>query len=95
MDAGEKRCMQTPPPTDSFMVDLEERPWAAYASCRRADSELFFPVDDEDAEAAIKICRGCAVREECLGWALDSRIRYGVWGGTTERDRRRLQRRTA
>ncbi|HLA66551.1 MAG TPA: WhiB family transcriptional regulator [Acidimicrobiia bacterium] len=87
--------MQTPPPTDSFMVDLEERPWAAYASCRRADPELFFPVDDEDAEAAIKICRGCAVREECLGWALDSRIRYGVWGGTTERDRRRLQRRTA
>ena len=57
--------------------------------------ELFFPADDDDAEPAIKICQGCAVREECLLWALDSRIRYGIWGATTERDRRRLQRRTA
>jgi WhiB family transcriptional regulator, redox-sensing transcriptional regulator len=87
--------MYTPPPTDSFLVDLDERPWAAYASCRNADPDLFFPAEGEDAEAALKICRGCPVRPECLEWALDTRVRYGVWGGTTERDRRRLHRRSA
>jgi WhiB family redox-sensing transcriptional regulator len=87
--------MYAPPPTDSFLVDLDERPWAAYAACRQADPDLFFPGDDGDADTAIRICRGCPVRTACLEWALDARIRYGVWGGTTERDRRRLQRRTA
>lgn len=87
--------MYTTPPTDSFLVDLDERPWAAYAACRQADPDLFFPAEGDDAAVALRICRGCPVRAECLEWALDSRVRYGVWGGTTERDRRRLQRRTA
>ena len=88
-------CMYTASATDSFLVDPDERPWAAYASCRQADPDLFFPADGVDAESAIKICRGCPVQSACLEWALDARIRYGVWGGTTERDRRRLHRRTA
>ena len=87
--------MYTTPPTDTFLVDLDERPWAAYAACRQADPDLFFPAEGDEAATALKICRGCPVRSECLEWALDSRVRYGVWGGTTERDRRRLQRRTA
>ena len=76
------------------LTDLleDERPWAAYAACREADPDWFFPGPDGDAEMAIRVCRTCAVRDECLEWALDTRIRYGVWGGLTERERRRLYR---
>lgn len=85
----------TPTPTELLLVDLEERPWAAYASCRDADPEMFFPREPGDATAAIRVCNGCPVRDECLDWALEMRISYGVWGGTTERERRRMLRRSA
>lgn len=78
-----------------MLLDLEERPWAAYAACRTADPDLFFPDSDEAADAAVRICRGCPVMSECRDWALDTRVRYGVWGGLTERDRRRVLRRSA
>ena len=87
--------MRTPPPTEGLMADIEERPWAAYGACRGADPNLFFPTEEDDAAAALRICGGCPVQAECLEWALESRVRYGVWGGTTERDRRRLSRRSA
>lgn len=76
-------------------LNLEERPWAAYAACREADPELFFSGDEEATAAAIRICRGCPVSDECLDWALEMRVRYGVWGGATERERRRMVRRSA
>ena len=41
------------------------------------------------------ICRGCPVSAECLEWALETRVRYGIWGGTTERERRRMLRKSA
>lgn len=82
-------------PTDQMLVDLDERPWAAYAACREADPEIFFPASDDGADAALRICRGCPVVDECRDWSLDMRIRYGVWGGLTERDRRRMLRRSA
>jgi WhiB family redox-sensing transcriptional regulator len=78
-----------------MILEVDERPWAAYASCRSADPDLFFPTGDEDGSEALKICSGCPVREDCLEWALDTRIRYGIWGGATERERRRLLRRSA
>jgi WhiB family redox-sensing transcriptional regulator len=83
------------PPTDLLVLDLEERPWAAYASCRSADPNLFFSPREEDVTSAITICHGCPVSRECLAWALESRVRYGIWGGMTERDRRRMLRRSA
>jgi WhiB family transcriptional regulator, redox-sensing transcriptional regulator len=81
-------------PTQLFQVDLDDRPWAAYASCRDADPELFFAATEGGAAQAIRICRGCPVQGECLAWALDTRVRYGIWGGLTERQRRRVARRT-
>lgn len=84
-----------PTPTDLLLIDLDERPWAAYAACRRADPDVFFPSPDAGFEEAIRICRGCPVLGECRDWALDTKVRYGVWGGLTERDRRRLLRRSA
>lgn len=74
----------------------DERPWAAYASCRDADSSLFFAgADGGDTELAQRICSGCPVCAECLAWALEADVPYGVWGGTTEQQRRRLARRSA
>lgn len=76
-----------------LLVDVDERPWVRFAACRDADPDTFFPSSDAEAAEALRICRGCPVQEECLDWALEFRIGYGVWGGTTERDRRRLRRR--
>lgn len=73
----------------------DDRPWASYAACRQADPDWFFPGSDDDGRAAVRVCRGCPVREDCLDWALQVRIRYGIWGGLTERERRRLLRRSA
>lgn len=65
------------------------------AACRAFDGALFFPDADGDIETPLRICAGCPVRAECLDYALESRQRYGIWGGTTERERRRLRHRTA
>ena len=67
-------------------------PWRAKAACRGLDPTIFFPVpDDELAEAEAKeVCAVCPVRESCLEHALGSREREGIWGGATERERRRI-----
>lgn len=82
----------TPVPEDLILLDLGDRPWAAYASCRSADPEIFFSAADDSVAEAIRICRGCPVRQECLEWAILTHARYGVWGGMTERQRRRVAR---
>lgn len=64
--------------------------WRQKAACRGIDPELFYPVSDEEAGAAKSICAQCPVREPCLEYALAARERDGVWGGATERERRRL-----
>ena len=61
------------------------------AACRHDPDALF--VQGAEQNAAKRICRGCAIRDECLVEALDNRIEFGVWGGWTERDRRALLRR--
>jgi WhiB family transcriptional regulator, redox-sensing transcriptional regulator len=69
--------------------------WRQLARCRGIDPEVFYPVsDDEDAaEEAKEICALCPVREACLEYALAAREKHGVWGGLTERERRRVLRR--
>ena len=64
--------------------------WRNRAACRGVDPDIFFPVSDEDAVQAKAICAECPVREACLEWALATRERDGVWGGATERERRRM-----
>ncbi|MER6465632.1 WhiB family transcriptional regulator [Streptomyces sp. NPDC001288] len=70
--------------------DHEE--WAARAACRTADPDELF-VEGAAQNAAKAVCNGCPVRTECLAFALDRRIEYGIWGGATERERRALLRR--
>ena len=74
--------------------------WRHFARCLGCDPEVFHPLADSDeaADAAKAICRVCPVREPCLEHAITAREKYGVWGGLTERERRRLvrqRRRTA
>ncbi len=64
--------------------------WRQRAACRGVDPDIFYPVSDEEADEAKAICRSCTVREACLEWALNRRERDGVWGGATERERRRM-----
>jgi WhiB family redox-sensing transcriptional regulator len=79
-------------------VSLHEMKWWDLGACRGLDASMFYPEDDEGAEAAKAVCEGCSVRVACLEHALSVREKAGVWGGATERDRRRLirqRRRTA
>ena len=64
--------------------------WRTHAACSGLEPEVFYPVSEEQAEEAKAICRECPVREPCLEYALTNRERDGVWGGATERERRRL-----
>jgi WhiB family transcriptional regulator, redox-sensing transcriptional regulator len=71
--------------------------WRQHAACRGLDPEIFYPQTDEDAESAKAVCDLCSVRGSCLEYALSVREKEGVWGGATERERRRIirQRRRA
>ena len=53
---------------------------------------MFYPETDDESEVAKRVCEGCHVRVACLEFALSNREKQGVWGGCTERDRRRLVR---
>ena len=73
--------------------------WRHHAACRDSDPELFFPVSEfgpgaRQADEAKAICTGCPVRAECLRFALDNALDHGVFGGTTESERRPLRRRS-
>jgi WhiB family redox-sensing transcriptional regulator len=64
--------------------------WRQRAECRGVDPDIFYPASAEEAEEARSICSGCSVMKACLEWALSNRERDGVWGGATERERRRM-----
>jgi WhiB family redox-sensing transcriptional regulator len=66
--------------------------WRQRAACRGVDPGIFYPVSDEAAEEAKAICSSCVVRQSCIEYALAAREREGVWGGLTERERRRIVR---
>jgi WhiB family redox-sensing transcriptional regulator len=61
-------------------------------TCRNYSPNVFFPTDGVGVEVARRICATCPVRELCLEYAVGNRIEHGVWGGTSERGRRRLAR---
>ncbi|HEX2848975.1 MAG TPA: WhiB family transcriptional regulator [Acidimicrobiales bacterium] len=67
--------------------------WQADAACRDTETDIFFPASESDAGPALAICAVCPVREQCLEWALATRQHDGIWGGTTDSERRRIRRR--
>jgi WhiB family transcriptional regulator, redox-sensing transcriptional regulator len=64
--------------------------WMALGLCRMYAPATFFPSDGVGVEVAKRICETCAYKEPCLEYALAHRIDHGVWGGTSERQRRRI-----
>lgn len=76
-----------PPDPDSATA------WMADGNCRLHPPATFFPSDGVGVDRARKICKGCPVGEQCLEYALENRIDHGVWGGCSERERRRILKR--
>ncbi len=66
--------------------------WMARGRCRNMDPAVFFPSDGIGVQAAQRICSECPVKTPCLEYALVNRVDHGVWGGTSERERRRILR---
>jgi WhiB family redox-sensing transcriptional regulator len=66
--------------------------WRRHSACRGLDPEIFYPPTDEEAASAKVVCSACSVRETCLDFALQGREKEGVWGGATEKERRRILR---
>ena len=72
--------------------ESEEAGWQERALCAQTDPEAFFPEKGGSTREAKRVCGGCEVRAECLGYALEHDERFGIWGGLSERERRRLKR---
>jgi WhiB family redox-sensing transcriptional regulator len=79
----------------SLMYGPQERSWQTRANCMGVDPDLFFPERGASTREAKEVCRGCVVREDCLEYALANGEKFGIWGGLSERERRRLRRQRA
>ncbi len=73
-------------------LEAEAVEWQIKALCAQTDPEAFFPEKGGSTRDAKKICQSCEVRDECLDYALENDERFGIWGGLSERERRRLRR---
>lgn len=85
-------------PVQSLPSDAgDQEAWRLDALCAETDPEAFFPEKGGSTREAKRVCGGCDVRAECLEFALANDERFGIWGGLSERERRRLRltRRTA
>ena len=72
--------------------EAEELSWQHQANCMGVDPDLFFPERGASTREAKEVCRGCVVREDCLEYALENSEKFGIWGGMSERERRRIRR---
>jgi WhiB family redox-sensing transcriptional regulator len=69
--------------------------WMAEALCAQVDTDIFYPEKGGSTKEAKRVCRSCPVLSDCLNYALDNTERFGVWGGMSERERRKLAERAA
>ena len=69
-----------------------ERRWQENANCLGVDPDLFFPERGASTREAKEVCRGCIVRAQCPEYALVNSEKFGIWGGMSERERRRIRR---
>jgi WhiB family transcriptional regulator, redox-sensing transcriptional regulator len=65
--------------------------WQTDALCAQTDPEAFFPEKGGSTRDAKRICTTCEVKAQCLDYALQNDERFGIWGGLSERERRRLR----
>jgi WhiB family redox-sensing transcriptional regulator len=75
--------------------ETDSNRWQERANCLGVDPDLFFPERGASTREAKSVCRGCEVRVECLEYALAQGEKFGIWGGLSERERRRVRRQRA
>ena len=84
-------------PAAAVADDVEEAPseleWQERALCAQTDPEAFFPEKGGSTREAKRVCLSCEVRVQCLDYALENDERFGIWGGLSERERRRVKKR--
>ena len=86
-------AVQGSQPMEAELEESGELEWQERALCAQTDPEAFFPEKGGSTREAKQICNSCEVRAECLEYALGHDERFGIWGGLSERERRRLKRR--
>jgi|SRR5690625_3667708 len=90
--AGPEPRPETPLLFEAF-ADEGALGWQERALCAQTDPEAFFPEKGGSTREAKRVCTSCEVRAECLEYALENDERFGIWGGLSERERRKLKRR--
>lgn len=78
---------------ESWGADEGVLGWQDRALCTQTDPEAFFPEKGGSTREAKRVCTSCEVRTDCLEYALEHDERFGIWGGLSERERRKLKRR--
>lgn len=73
-------------------AEAEILTWQRLANCLGVDPDLFFPERGASTREAKAVCRACVVREDCLEYAITNSEKFGIWGGLSERERRRIRR---
>ncbi|WP_420445811.1 WhiB family transcriptional regulator [Candidatus Poriferisodalis sp.] len=76
-------------------LEAPEGNWWDQANCLGVDPDLFFPERGASTREAKAVCRGCIVSDDCLEYALQNSEKFGIWGGMSERERRRVRRQRA
>lgn len=79
--------------SNSLSIDSDEKrhDWREDAICNQVDPEIWFPEKGGSTREAKKICNRCPVRDKCLSYALRNDERFGIWGGKSERERRKIK----
>lgn len=88
---GRPQLSVVPDPIDDELATDEDQ-WQERALCAQTDPEAFFPEKGGSTREAKRICQGCEVKDACLEYALAHDERFGIWGGLSERERRRIKR---
>lgn len=82
-----------PPNHLSLVVEVVEEPkWQEKAACKGEKTQMFYPKNGIGVHEAIQICDECIVRDECLDYATTNEENFGIWGGKSERQRRKINR---
>ena len=79
-------------PRGEWLIDDSDYEWQDGAACRGANADLFFPERGASTKTAKAICQTCNVQLACLDFAIEHRMKFGVWGGMSDKQRRQVAR---
>lgn len=90
---GERPAGELAALADLLVATKKEQTWQELALCAETDPEAFFPEKGGSTKDAKRTCLACDVKDQCLKYALDNDERFGIWGGLSERERRKMKKR--